>query len=97
MKIHELKTWPEYYKEIVAGRKTFEVRKNDREYKVGDILHLREWEPGNLEPKEGTMIYIPIAPHYTGSELLAKVEYILSGGKWGIEEGYCVMSIKVIG
>lgn len=46
MKIHELKTLPGYYNDIIDGRKTFEVRFNDRCFAVGDILHLRAWENG---------------------------------------------------
>src|SRR3954470_11426726 len=40
---HELKCWPEFYKALVSGEKTFELRKNDRGFRVGDVLWLREW------------------------------------------------------
>ena len=43
--IHELKTWPEYFAKVVSGEKTFEIRKNDRDYQVGDMLSLYEWCP----------------------------------------------------
>ena len=46
MKIHELKTLPKYFLEQAAGVKTFEVRKNDRNYELGDILVLKEWNNG---------------------------------------------------
>lgn len=42
-KTHELKILSEYYWDIIEGRKTFEIRKNDRDFKVGDVLILREW------------------------------------------------------
>ncbi|HFK0261663.1 TPA: DUF3850 domain-containing protein [Listeria monocytogenes] len=42
-KFHELKILSEYYWDIIEGRKTFEIRKNDRDFKVGDVLILREW------------------------------------------------------
>lgn len=34
--IHELKILPEYYEEVKCGNKNFELRKNDRDYKVYD-------------------------------------------------------------
>lgn len=36
--IHELKTLPEYFELVRKGIKNFEVRKNDRDFKVGDML-----------------------------------------------------------
>lgn len=45
MTIHELKILPEYYKAQVEGKKNFEIRKNDRDYKVGDKLVLKEYDP----------------------------------------------------
>ncbi len=44
-KTHELKTWPEYFLAIWAHRKNFEIRLNDRDFKVGDVLTLREYDP----------------------------------------------------
>ena len=38
MKIHELKTLPEYFDAVFMGKKNFEIRKNDRDYKVGDYV-----------------------------------------------------------
>ena len=40
--IHELKIWPKYYEEVSMGHKTFEIRKNDRDFKKGDTLILKE-------------------------------------------------------
>ncbi|RHN00864.1 DUF3850 domain-containing protein [Dielma fastidiosa] len=42
MKTHEIKCYPEYYQEIINGAKRFEIRFNDRNYKVNDILVIRE-------------------------------------------------------
>lgn len=79
--IHELKTWPKYFKRVYFGEKTFEIRKDDRDYQPGDVLQLKEYDP---ETKE-----------YTGRQTFATVTYLLPGGQFGIEEGYVVMSIKL--
>ena len=58
---HYIKITPEYYRAIERGEKTFEVRYNDRNYQVHDILHLKEWLNGN----------------YTQREIVAEVTYLL--------------------
>ncbi|EGO8857938.1 DUF3850 domain-containing protein [Enterococcus faecalis] len=58
--IHELKILPEYFEAVVSGDKCFEIRKNDRGYKVGDILRLNEYEDGK----------------YTGNFHVAEITYI---------------------
>lgn len=79
---HKLKTWSEYFERIVSREKKFELRKNDRDFQVGDILVLQEWYK-NLEK-------------YSGNEIEVRVTYILRGPTFGIEKDYCVMSIQNI-
>lgn len=43
----ELKIAPKYFAEVYVGRKTFELRKNDRDFQVGDFVRLREWKDGD--------------------------------------------------
>jgi len=76
---HKLKTWPKFYGAVLSGAKRFEVRKNDRDFQVGDVLRLEEWDPETLQ--------------YTGAVMLKYVTCILHGGQLGIRPGYCVMSI----
>ena len=38
---HHVKITPIHYEEIANGRKNFEIRFNDRNYKVGDIIELK--------------------------------------------------------
>jgi hypothetical protein len=83
---HELKAWPHFFRSVWDGTKTFELRRDDRGYQVGDILLLREYDPDRDD--------LPCGERYTGRELTARVEYILVGGQLGLEEGYVIMSIK---
>lgn len=41
---HKIKILPIYYEYVRSGRKTFEVRKNDRNYLNADIVTLQEWD-----------------------------------------------------
>jgi hypothetical protein len=59
---HALKTLPAYYADVYHGIKTFEVRKHDRPFEVGDDLFLQEWNDGA----------------YTGRRLVARVTYMLT-------------------
>ena len=43
--IHELKTLPIHFQPVSKGLKRAELRKNDRNFKVGDSLLLWEWSP----------------------------------------------------
>lgn len=42
--VHVLKIYPEYFLDIESGRKTFEIRSNDRNYCQGDLLILTEFD-----------------------------------------------------
>ena len=44
MKVKTLKTKPKYFEMQLKGQKNFEVRKNDRDFQVGDILCLEEFD-----------------------------------------------------
>ncbi|ATY87920.1 DUF3850 domain-containing protein [Lactococcus lactis] len=44
MKTHELKLDIKYFDDVKSGKKNFEIRKNDRDFQVGDILELKAWE-----------------------------------------------------
>jgi ribosomal protein S17 len=77
--IHELKTWPEYFKAVKNGTKTFELRKDDRDYKIGDILKLREYDP--------------ITESYTNQVCMRVITYILKGGVFGLQEGFVILGL----
>lgn len=45
-KVQELKIEPEFMEAQLNGLKNFEIRKNDRNFEVNDMLWLREWSNG---------------------------------------------------
>ncbi|CCL67020.1 TPA: DUF3850 domain-containing protein [Clostridioides difficile] len=64
--IHELKILPQYFKEVVNGNKNFEVRKNDRGFKKGDLLVLQEFD----------------GEKYTGLETRKEITYLLDNSNY---------------
>ena len=76
---HELKMLPKFFEKVSDGTKTFEVRFNDRNFKVGDHLILREYENGE----------------YTGNIVYKIITYILNHHEFdGLKENYVVLGIK---
>lgn len=71
---HDLKIWPEYFEAICDGRKTWEVRTNDRDFREGDTLHLREYQPVVWSDKG----ICTTAAHYTGRTIDVTVKYAVS-------------------
>ena len=69
---HELKILPMYFQAVWDGKKTFEVRKNDRGYKPNDILVLKEYD--------GTK--------YTGSAVCKRGRQRLTDTLDGMQKGY---------
>ena len=80
-RIHKLKCWPEFYAALIAGDKRDELRLNDRNYKVGDVLILQEYD-NNIDL-------------YTGDESKWLVTWIVDG--FGLKDGYVAMSVKPVG
>jgi len=77
----EKKILPGYYRAVYKGQKTFELRKDDSDYQVGDILVLREWN----------------GEKYTGHTCECEITYILrKAERFGLMDGYCIMSIRPV-
>ncbi|TSP11475.1 DUF3850 domain-containing protein [Cupriavidus campinensis] len=79
--IHELKADPTPFDDVYSGRKTAEVRLDDRGYKVGDVLHLREHQRSGL-----------VGGQYTGRELRRRITHIQRG--YGLPDGVVVLSLE---
>lgn len=43
-KHHDLKSTPDHFQPVLQGLKTFEIRRNDRDFQVGDSVTLREYD-----------------------------------------------------
>ena len=81
---HNLKTWPAQFHDVKYGLKRFEIRKNDRDYQVGNLLLLQELNPD-------TRIY-------SGDECLVVVDYVMTEFPChAVLDGFAVMSIGKVG
>lgn len=89
MKIHELKILAEYAAAVALGKKRFELRKDDRGYEVGDLIHFNvisgksdpDWEACNLTLMDSNNLY--------------RITYILRDvPQYGLAEGYCIFGIE---
>ena len=81
--LHLLKIHPVFFAAVCDGSKTFEVRVDDRDYQIGDVLRLNEYDP---------------AATYTGADVLRRITYILRWadngvGACGVRAGYVVLAL----
>ena len=89
MKTHELKTDSEVFIQSFSNKKPWEIRYNDRDFQVGDILILRETKYSGAE-----MMIQDKPLEYTGVTLTRIVDYILPEGSYGLADGWVVMSVS---
>lgn len=80
MKLHVLKTLNPYFDDVFHRRKDFEVRKNDRNFQVGDRVQLIESVPDGRPQR-----YV-----------IKDIRYILYGGQFGIDQDYVVLGLSEI-
>lgn len=80
MKTHELKTVQPYFERCWLQSKTFEVRKNDRDFQNGDTVYLKEYDPET--------------DTYSGREIRCKIIYVLHDFH-ALEKGYVVFSFYI--
>ena len=78
---HYLKTINPYFEMSWKRLKTFEIRKNDREFKVGDMVQLQEFDSETNK--------------YSGRELIGSIDYILNDFP-ALKKGYVVFSLTFI-
>ena len=83
MKIHELKIQLSYFEAVYTGLKSFEFRKDDRDFEVGDLIRFRVIGKTTLG-----------APNSVLSNVLFKIKYILRDiPELGLPKDYCILGI----
>lgn len=78
-----LKIKPEYFEAVKSGKKTFEVRFDDRGFKVGDIVVLRE-----IDARDSYQ--------FTGRYIEVEITYIFDDAEY-CKPGFVVFGFKVVG
>lgn len=80
---HRLKVWPGPYKRLAKGFKRAEIRYNDRDFRVGDILVLQEWR------REGE--------EYTGRKITMVISDITGLSHWGASSDPLWVVLHLVG
>jgi len=88
---HVLKTDPDVFQESWWQNKKFEIRKNDRDFNVGDYLELRETEYSAAE-----MFHEGKPLKYTGRRLILKVKYMIKRPIYSLYKTWVIMSCEFV-
>jgi hypothetical protein len=86
MTIHVVKSWPRFFEPLFSGTRTHELRRNDRDYRVGDWLELHEYDPETQE-FTGRTCAVAITSLTTEHEACA-----VSGE--ALHHDFCILSVK---
>jgi hypothetical protein len=86
---YNVKSWVAFFQAFKTGAKKHDMRDlKDRDYQVGDILNLQEYDPF-----KGT---------YTGDEMRMKITYITSSktpcafSSAALDKNYCILSLEPV-
>lgn len=85
---HHLKAWRETFEPILSGERIFDLRLDDRAFKVGHRIEFQEWDPSMKQ--------------YTGRKITKIISYVLYGlseiiardPRWGLKQHYVILSLK---
>ena len=76
---HNLKCWPDFFEPAYSGNKTFELRLNDRKFKINDEMYLHE--------------YHPVTGDYSGRVLETVITYVSDiRGVGALKPGYVAIA-----
>lgn len=86
MKIHQLKIQHKYLVDIALGLKRFELRKNDRDYSIGDLIQFKDLKD-TAHPLDAQV--------YIDKEALYFITYVLKDvPQYGLDADYCILGIE---
>lgn len=82
MKTHDLKTHPQFWEQVLLGTKSFELRRNDRDFKVNDFVRLNRFDPSF---------------GFTGETQSYAITYILLPEDCpGLLPGFCILGLGTV-
>jgi len=84
---HNLKIDPGFTDLLRSNRMCCQVRLNDRDYQVHDLLELHETEHSAADMLQGKPL------KYTGRITQCYVLHVLTGKQFGLYDGYAALSI----
>jgi uncharacterized protein YqfB (UPF0267 family) len=86
---HTAKSWCQFFQAIASGQKTHDLRDmKDRNYKVGDVIRLEEFDP--------------VSGEYTGAICYVEITYITSKNtpcafsSAVLDSEYCILSLSLM-
>lgn len=88
MQVHDLKSWPKFFGPIASGARTHELRRNDRNFAIGDRLRLREYEP-ELHTYSGRELLVEVTS-MTASEIPCAVS------DEALDPRFCILSVRLL-
>lgn len=99
--VHDLKVWAPYWEDVNSGRKTVEIRLNDRWFQVGDVLLLRETRvvtnPDRVDSSDPVVQWRASLTRYepTGRVCRRMITHVCDG-QFGLLNGYVALSLAPV-
>ena len=86
---HIVKSWETFYRDIITGERTSDIRLNDRRYAVGDFMKMEEYDP--------------VSQTYSGRFRTVVITYLQTNksnpcaiSHRSLDDAYVVLSIKLV-
>lgn len=86
---YAVKSWPSFFSAMISGEKRHDMRdKRDRDYKVGDVMLLREYDP--------------FGAGYTGRDATFRITYITSNdtpcamSSAALDNNFAILSVELL-